>query len=114
MSLPDPKRPQVAPEFDAKMSKEEDEAIYSDALMDSQASPKIDLMRLGEAVEALNDYVAPVLQNMHFGIAESDGCMVVMAMNVETQTVMRYIPLEEVIAIGRSLERLRSLALRKK
>ncbi len=114
MSLPDPKRPQVAPESDAKWTSDEDEEISGEGLIDLPESPKIDLMQLGVAVEALNDYVSPVLQNTHFAIAESDGCVVVMAINVETQTVMRYIPLEEVIAIGRSLERLRKLALRKK
>lgn len=72
----------------------------------------VDLIGLGEAVEALNEYVAPVLQNIHFAIAEHEGQTAVMVVNVETQKVMRYIPHQEVMAIGLSLERLRSLVAR--
>lgn len=68
-----------------------------------------DLMNLRDAVDALNKYVAPVLQNIHFSIVENDEVMMVMVLNVETQKVIRYIPHEEVSVIGLSLQRLRSI-----
>ncbi len=66
-----------------------------------------DKTALSGAVKKLNDYVAPALQTIQFSIDQDTDRIVVKVVDTETQKVLRQIPNEEVLAISKTLDKLR-------
>lgn len=71
-----------------------------------------DKAALSGAVKKLNDYVAPALQTIQFSIDQDTDRIVVKVVDTETQKVLRQIPNEEVLAISKTLDKLRGLVVR--
>lgn len=72
----------------------------------------MDKATLTGAVQKLNDYVAPALQTIEFSIDDETDRIVVKVVDTETQKVLRQIPNEEVLAISKTLDKLRGLVVR--
>jgi flagellar protein FlaG len=72
----------------------------------------MDKATLTGAVQKLNDYVAPALQTIEFSIDDETDRIVVKVVDTETQKVLRQIPNEEVLAISKTLDKLRGLVIR--
>lgn len=72
----------------------------------------LDKATLTGAVQKLNDYVAPALQTIQFSIDDETDRIVVKVVDTETQKVLRQIPNEEVLAISKTLDKLRGLVIR--
>lgn len=77
---------------------------------ESEVAP--DKAALQGAVQKLNDYVAPALQTIQFAIDDDTDRMVVKVVDTETQKVLRQVPNEEVLAISKTLDKLRGLVIR--
>lgn len=85
---------------------------YAQASGEQQAVDVNDKTALTGAVKKLNDYVAPALQTIQFSIDDETDRIVVKVVDTETQKVLRQIPNEEVLAITKSLDKLRGLVIR--
>lgn len=72
----------------------------------------LDKATLTGAVNKLNEYVAPALQTIEFSIDDESDRIVVRVVDTETQKVLRQIPNEEVLAISKTLDKLRGLVIR--
>jgi flagellar protein FlaG len=76
------------------------------------ANTTIDKATLTGAVQKLNEYVAPALQTIEFSIDDDSDRIIVKVVDTETQKVLRQIPNEEVLAISKTLDKLRGLLVR--
>lgn len=73
-------------------------------------SPAVDTSAM---VERLNDYMAQNRRALRFRVDQASGRTVITVVNPETQEVVREIPPEELLALGRWLDRTdRGLVLR--
>jgi len=73
---------------------------------------EVDNAMLVGAVKKLNDYVAPALQTIEFSVDQQSERMVVKVVDTATQTVLRQIPNEEVLAMSKTLDKLQGLVVR--
>jgi flagellar protein FlaG len=71
-----------------------------------------DKAAISGAVKKLNEYVAPALQTIEFSIDDDTDRIIVKVVDTETQQVLRQIPNEEVLAISKTLDKLRGLVVR--
>lgn len=85
---------------------------YADASGEQKPAEALDKATLTGAVQKLNDYVAPALQTIQFSIDDDTDRIVVKVVDTETQKVLRQIPNEEVLAISKTLDKLRGLVIR--
>lgn len=85
---------------------------YAEASPESAAVDVNDKAALSGAVKKLNEYVAPALQTIEFSIDEDTDRIIVKVVDTETQQVLRQIPNEEVLAISKTLDKLRGLVVR--
>ncbi len=85
---------------------------YAEASGDAKPAEVLDKASLTGAVKKLNDYVAPALQTIQFSIDDETDRIVVKVVDTETQKVLRQIPNEEVLAISKTLDKLRGLVIR--
>lgn len=79
---------------------------------EQQTAEVLDKATLTGAVNKLNEYVAPALQTIEFSIDDESDRIVVRVVDTETQKVLRQIPNEEVLAISKTLDKLRGLVIR--
>jgi flagellar protein FlaG len=79
---------------------------------EQKAADVLDKATLTGAVNKLNEYVAPALQTIEFSIDDESDRIVVKVVDTETQKVLRQIPNEEVLAISKTLDKLRGLVIR--
>ena len=85
---------------------------YAESGEDKKPAEVLDKATLTGAVKKLNEYVAPALQTIEFSIDDESDRILVKVVDTETQKVLRQIPNEEVLAITRSLDKLRGLVIR--
>lgn len=85
---------------------------YAEASGDKPVVDVNDRAAISGAVKKLNDYVAPALQTIEFSIDDDTDRIVVKVVDTETQKVLRQIPNEEVLAISKTLDKLRGLVVR--
>lgn len=85
---------------------------YAEASAEQKPVDVNDKAVLSNAVKKLNDYVAPALQTIQFSIDDDTDRIVVKVVDTETQKVLRQIPNEEVLAITKTLDKLRGLVVR--
>lgn len=85
---------------------------YAESASDKAAADVNDKAALTGAVKKLNDYVAPALQTIEFSIDDDSDRIIVKVVDTETQKVLRQIPNEEVLAISKTLDKLRGLVVR--
>lgn len=85
---------------------------YAEAGEEQKAVDVNDRAALTGAVKKLNDYVAPALKTIEFSIDDDTDRIVVKVVDTETQKVLRQIPNDEVLAITKSLDKLRGLVIR--
>ena len=78
----------------------------------SKQAVEVDNAVLVGAVKKLNDYVAPALQTIEFSVDQQSERMVVKVVDTATQTVLRQIPNEEVLAMSKTLDKLQGLVVR--
>lgn len=69
---------------------------------------------LTNAVNKLNELVAPALQTVKFSMDDEAGRMVVKVIDTSTQKTIRQIPNEEVLAFSKTLGRLQGLVVRER
>lgn len=74
----------------------------------------VDKAALEAAVKKLNEQVAPTLQSIEFSLDQSSDRMVVKVIDTSSNTVLRQIPNEEVLAFSKTLDRLQGLVIRQK
>ena len=67
---------------------------------------------LTDAVNKLNEYVAPALQTIEFSLDQESERIVVKVVNTSTRKVLRQIPNEEVLAMSKTLDKLNGLVIR--
>ena len=79
---------------------------------EQKSAEVLDKATLTGAVNKLNEYVAPALQTIEFSIDDESDRIVVRVVDTETQKVLRQIPNEEVLAISKTLDKLRGLVIR--
>jgi flagellar protein FlaG len=80
---------------------------------DLQTKPvEVDKAVLSQAVDKLNEYVAPALQTIEFSLDQESERMVVKVVDTATQRVLRQIPNEEVMAMSKTLDKLQGLVIR--
>lgn len=85
---------------------------YAEAGATEKNTEVADKATLTGAVKKLNDYVAPALQTIQFSIDDESDRIIVKVVDTETQKVLRQIPNEEVLAISKTLDKLRGLVIR--
>lgn len=85
---------------------------YAGTGTEQKAAEVPDKATLTGAVQKLNDYVAPALQTIQFSIDDDTDRIIVKVVDTETQKVLRQIPNEEVLAISKTLDKLRGLVIR--
>ena len=85
---------------------------YAEASSDKTTVDVNDKVALSGAVKKLNEYVAPALQTIEFSIDDDTDRIIVKVVDTETQKVLRQIPNEEVLAISKTLDKLRGLVIR--
>ncbi|TXI46854.1 flagellar protein FlaG [Methylophilus sp.] len=85
---------------------------YAESSADKATADVNDKAALTGAVKKLNDYVAPALQTIEFSIDDDSERIIVKVVDTETQKVLRQIPNEEVLAISKTLDKLRGLVVR--
>jgi flagellar protein FlaG len=85
---------------------------YAESSADKAAADVNDKAALSGAVKKLNEYVAPALQTIEFSIDDESDRIIVKVVDTETQKVLRQIPNEEVLAISKTLDKLRGLVVR--
>jgi flagellar protein FlaG len=71
------------------------------------AAPSADQVR--RAAETLNRQLESASHDLRFSLDESTGKMIVRVVDTDTGEVIRQIPSEELLAISRSLDRLKGL-----
>jgi flagellar protein FlaG len=75
---------------------------------------EVDKAALDAAVKKLNEQVAPSLQSIEFSLDQSTDRLVVKVVDTVSNTVLRQIPNEEVLAFSKTLDRLQGLVIRQK
>lgn len=73
-----------------------------------------DQEQVKQAVEHLNKIVQSMTSDVEFSVDESTGINVVKVMDKETNEVIRQMPSEEILALDRSLDKLKGLIIRQK
>jgi flagellar protein FlaG len=73
---------------------------------------EVDKTALEAAVKKLNEQVAPTLQSIEFSLDQSSNRLVVKVVDTASNTVLRQIPNEEVLAFSKTLDRLQGLVVR--
>ncbi|HCU85636.1 MULTISPECIES: flagellar protein FlaG [unclassified Methylophilus] len=85
---------------------------YAESAADKVTADVNDKAAISGAVKKLNEYVAPALQTIEFSIDDDSDRIIVKVVDTETQKVLRQIPNEEVLAISKTLDKLRGLVVR--
>lgn len=85
---------------------------YAESSTDKATADVNDKAAISGAVKKLNEYVAPALQTIEFSIDDDSDRIIVKVVDTETQKVLRQIPNEEVLAISKTLDKLRGLVVR--
>jgi len=80
--------------------------------VDKVENKQVDIATLTGAVNKLNEYVAPALQTIEFSLDQESERMVVKVVDTATQKVLRQIPNEEVLAMSKTLDKLKGLMIR--
>ncbi len=75
-------------------------------------SAEVDKTALSNAVNKLNELVAPALQTVQFKMDEESDRVIVQVVDTATDKVLRQIPNEEVLAFSKTLGRLQGLVVR--
>lgn len=75
-------------------------------------SAEVDKAALLNAVNKLNELVAPALQTVQFKVDEQSDRVIVQVIDTATDKVLRQIPNEEVLAFSKTLGRLQGLVVR--
>jgi len=75
-------------------------------------SAEVDKAALSNAVNKLNELVAPALQTVQFKMDEESDRVIVQVVDTATDKVLRQIPNEEVLAFSKTLGRLQGLVVR--
>ena len=74
------------------------------------ASPSAsDERRIDAAIAAAHQFLHPVAANLRFVRDDSSGRTLIQLVDSETQTVLRQIPSEEMLAINKALDRMQGL-----
>ena len=73
--------------------------------------PERDAPRIDAAIEAANRSMQNVATNLQFEKDVSSGKLVVRVIDTDTQQVLRQMPSEEMLAMGKALERLKGLMI---
>ena len=79
---------------------------------ETRQSAEIDKTALSNAVNKLNELVAPALQTVQFKMDEESDRVIVQVVDTSTDKVLRQIPNEEVLAFSKTLGRLQGLVVR--
>ncbi len=79
---------------------------------ETKPSAEIDKTALLNAVNKLNELVAPALQTVQFKMDEESDRVIVQVVDTATDKVLRQIPNEEVLAFSKTLGRLQGLVVR--
>jgi flagellar protein FlaG len=79
---------------------------------ETRRSAEIDKTALSNAVNKLNELVAPALQTVQFTMDEESDRVIVQVVDTATDKVLRQIPNEEVLAFSKTLGRLQGLVVR--
>jgi flagellar protein FlaG len=69
---------------------------------------------LAQAIDKVQDFVAPITAELRFTIDEESGMRIVKVVDQATSEVIRQIPSEELVEIAKTLERLQGLLIRQK
>jgi flagellar protein FlaG len=88
--------------------KQDDQSGVKNAVQ--QASPQA----VTEAVNAINNQVQRVSQNLKFSVDHDSGRVVVKVVDGETDKVLRQIPSEEALAISHGLDKMKGLIIEQK
>jgi flagellar protein FlaG len=80
--------------------------------VDTADNNQVDKATLTGAVNKLNEYVAPALQTIEFSLDQESERMIVKVVDTATQKVLRQIPNEEVLAMSKTLDKLKGLVIR--
>jgi flagellar protein FlaG len=80
----------------------------------SAATPPASGTAVKDAVAAINARVQSISQNLQFSVDHDSGQVIVKVIDGETNTVIRQIPSEEVLAISKALEKLQGLIIKQK
>lgn len=75
-------------------------------------SAEVDKATLANAVNKLNELVAPALQSVQFKMDDESDRVIVQVVDTATDKVLRQIPNEEVLAFSKTLGRLQGLVVR--
>lgn len=67
-----------------------------------------------DAVQRLNDFVAPTRSEINFSIDDASGVRVIKIMDSQSKEVIRQIPSEEAINLARALDKLQGLLIKDK
>ncbi len=78
----------------------------------SKPPPKPSAEQVKQAVQEIQRVLAPVAQNLQFTVDKETGKTIVRVVDAETETVIRQMPSEEVLAIARALDRLKGVLIR--
>jgi len=79
---------------------------------ETRQSAEVDKVALSNAVNKLNELVAPALQTVQFKMDEESDRVIVQVVDTATDKVLRQIPNEEVLAFSKTLGRLQGLVVR--
>ncbi len=99
-----------APAVAARPARPADPAAQAAARLPGQPRPE----QMQEAVQQLQQAVAPVARSLQFSIDDATGKTVVRVVDSATQEVIRQMPSEEVLAVARALDRLQGLLIKGK
>jgi len=80
----------------------------------SSTGEKSDRGTLEEVVKAVNDFVKPFNDTLSFSIDEDTGTTVVKVIDTETDTVIKQMPSEEMLALAKALDQLQGLLVKQK
>ena len=71
----------------------------------------VDKSTVEDAVIKVNEFLSPTLQTVKFSIDEETDKVVVKVIDTETQNVLRQIPVEAVLNIAKTFDRLKGMVI---
>ena len=74
-----------------------------------QAAPQPSPEQVRQAVEAVKMAVEPVARDLHFTVDKETGKTIISVVDSATKEVIRQIPGEEIVAIAKAIDRMKSL-----
>lgn len=78
---------------------------------DNTAHGLTDISMVEEAVRKVNEFLSPTLQTVNFSIDKETDMVVVKVIDIETQNVLRQIPVEAVLNIAKTFDRLKGMVI---